>query len=229
MAKRIKEKAAKIAATREKRPHAHVKNIRISPFKARAVIDTVRGKSVNEAIYILESTPKSTSPVLLKLIKSATANAEHNMGIARIDLFIAAIYADPGPTLKRAMPRAKGRSYAILKRTCHISVILDVKGESLLGDAVKAKSATKKESIENNPVTKKSTATKKPTAPAKPKTTGGQPKASVAAAKKPTTPKATASEKPKTTAATKKPTVKKDTAPTADSQPPATENKEETN
>ncbi|MCL2556178.1 MAG: 50S ribosomal protein L22 [Firmicutes bacterium] len=173
MAKRIKEKAAKIAETREKRPHAHVKNIRISPFKARAVIDTVRGKSVNEAIAILESTPKSTSPVVLKLIKSATANAEHNMGIARIDLYIAAIYADPGPTLKRAMPRAKGRSYAILKRTCHISVILDVKGNSLLTSKLEdyhkpVPKKTEKKEIEPKA---KTSAAKKPAAAKKPITT----------------------------------------------------------
>jgi len=190
MAKRIKEKAAKIAATREKRPHAHVKNIRISPFKARAVIDTVRGKSVNEAIAILESTPKSTTPVLLKLIKSATANAEHNMGIARIDLYVAAIYADPGPTLKRAMPRAKGRSYAILKRTCHISVILDVIGNSLLAENVGSD------------------------VPVRPKKDSAEKKA--ADAKKPANKKAAIAAKPKTAATTKKPAPKKETVSLAE-------------
>jgi len=210
MAKRIKEKAAKIAATREKRPHAHVYNIRISPFKARAVIDTVRGKSVNEAIAILESTPKSTSPVVLKLIKSATANAEHNMGIARIDLFVAAIYADPGPTLKRAMPRAKGRSYAILKRTCHISVILDTKGTSILA----ASNADQEVKATASTETKK-TATSTAKAPAKKTTT---------AAKKPASTTAKASPaKAKAAAPAKKPAAKKETTAKA------TDIKEETN
>jgi large subunit ribosomal protein L22 len=175
MATRIKEKALKVAANREKRPHAHARNIRIAPTKMRAVIDTVRGKSVNEAIAILESTPKSSTPVVLKLIKSATANAEHNMGIARIDLKIAAIFADPGATMKRAMPRARGRSNVIFKRSCHVTVILDMIGKSL-----------KEGSLEEYNRPKRSAAKKAPVGAIKPK----------AAAKKSAAPKATAVKKP---------------------------------
>jgi large subunit ribosomal protein L22 len=125
MAKRIKEKAAKIAETREHRPHAVARHIRISPFKVRTVIDTIRGKHVNEALSALEVTPKAASEVVSKLILSAIANAEHNLGISRIDLFVAEIYADAGPILKRVMPRAKGRAYRINKRTSHLTVVLD--------------------------------------------------------------------------------------------------------
>jgi large subunit ribosomal protein L22 len=125
MAKRIKEKAAKIAETREKRPHAHARHIRISPSKVGVVLDTVRGKTVNEALALLHATPKAASEPVIKLINSAVANAEHNLDIPRIDLFVAEIYAGAGPILKRVMPRAKGRAYRINKRTSHITVVLD--------------------------------------------------------------------------------------------------------
>ena len=127
MAKRIREKTAKIAETKEKRPHASAKYIRISPFKVRPVLDTVRGKSVNEALATLSVMPKAASEVVYKLISSATANAENNLGLARADLFVAEIYADGGPILKRVQPVSKGRAYRINKRTSHITVILDVK------------------------------------------------------------------------------------------------------
>ncbi|MCL2675486.1 MAG: 50S ribosomal protein L22 [Firmicutes bacterium] len=125
MATRIKEKAAKIAQTREKRPHAIAKHIRISPSKVNVVLDTVRGKTVNDALALLESTPKSAAEPITKLINSAVANAEHNLNIPRIDLFVAEVYSGAGPILKRTMPRAKGRAYRINKRTSHITVILD--------------------------------------------------------------------------------------------------------
>ena len=125
MAKRIREKTEKIAATKDTRPCAHANYIRISPFKVRPVLDIVRGKSVNEALAILAVTPKAASEILLKLINSAVANAEHNNGLARADLFVAEIYADGGPILKRIQPASKGRAYRINKRTSHITVILD--------------------------------------------------------------------------------------------------------
>lgn len=125
MAKRIKEKAAKVAENKEKRPHAHARYIRISPSKVRVVLDTIRGKSVNEALSILEATPKAASKPLIKLINSAVANAEHNLDIPRVDLYVAEAYAGDGPILKRIMPRARGRAYRINKRTSHITVVLD--------------------------------------------------------------------------------------------------------
>lgn len=127
MAKRMKEKTEKLMATKDKRPCAHARYIRISPSKVRIVLDTVRGKSVNDALAALAVTPKAASEVVYKLIQSATANAEHNNGLARADLYVAEIYADGGPILKRVQPVSKGRAYRINKRTSHITVILDTK------------------------------------------------------------------------------------------------------
>ena len=125
MAKRMKEKALARKENKDTRPQASAKYVRISPFKVRVVLDTVRGKSVNEALATLLATPKSASEPIRKVIESATANAEHNQGLSRADLYVAEIFADNGPTLKRVMPRAQGRAYRILKRTSHITVVLD--------------------------------------------------------------------------------------------------------
>ena len=124
MAKRIKEKAAKRAEQRDMRPRAVVRYVRISSRKVRIVIDLIRGKQVSEALAILKFTPKSASPVAEKLLKSAIANAEYK-GLNKDDLYVAEVYADQGPTLKRMMPRAKGSGAMILKRSSHITVVLD--------------------------------------------------------------------------------------------------------
>ena len=107
------------------RAHATVKYVRISSRKVRIVINLIRGKKVDEALAILRFTPKSASPVVEKLLNSAIANAEHNMGLSRDTLYVAEIFANQGPSLKRFMPRAKGSASPILKRTSHITVILD--------------------------------------------------------------------------------------------------------
>ena len=125
MAKRMKEKTEARKAAKDTRPFAKVKYVRIAPSKVRIVLDNVRGKSVNEAVAMLDATPKAASEVVSKLIKSATANAEHNMDLARADLFVAEIFADEGPILKRVNPVSNGRAYRINKRTSHITVILD--------------------------------------------------------------------------------------------------------
>ena len=125
MATRQDQKAKARKANRETRPHAVVRYVRISPRKVKSVIDMVRGKSVAEAEAILTYSPRGASEVVGKLVKSAAANAENNMDIPRDSLYIAEIYADQGPTLKRYQPRAQGRAYQILKRTSHITVILD--------------------------------------------------------------------------------------------------------
>ena len=92
-------------------------------------MDTVRGKKVNEAIAILDNTPNSAATYINKVVKSATANAENNQGLNRDDLYIAEIYANQGPTMKRLNIRARGRVDRILKRTSHITVVLDtIKG-----------------------------------------------------------------------------------------------------
>ena len=125
MGKRSALKRARNEEKREHRAHATVKYVRISSRKVRIVITLIRGKKVDEALAILRFTPKSASPVVEKLLNSAIANAEHNMGLSRDTLYVAEIFANQGPSLKRFMPRAKGSASPILKRTSHITVILD--------------------------------------------------------------------------------------------------------
>ena len=124
MATRIREKSKARKENADKRPMATAKYIRISPFKVRIVLDIIRGKSYTDAAAILKNTNKSAAPVVLKVLNSAAANAEYK-NISKSDLFVAEAFADQGPTLKRIMPRAKGRAYRILKRTSHITVIMD--------------------------------------------------------------------------------------------------------
>ena len=130
MAKRMREKAKARAEKRDTRPSATAKYIRISPSKARVVMDAVRGKSVIEAVAILENTPKAASAPLIKLINSAAANAESGKGIAKDELFVAEIKADAGPIYKRYQPISKGRAHSIMKRTSHLTVVLDKKEEA---------------------------------------------------------------------------------------------------
>ena len=127
MATRMKEKAAKIAENKDKRARACAKYVRISPYKVRVVLDLVRGKDVKEAVAILENCTKAGALPIKKVIQSAAANAEHNMGMNAADLYVAECYADMGPTLKRMQPMAHGRGFRILKRTSHITVILDAR------------------------------------------------------------------------------------------------------
>ena len=127
MAKNLREKTAKIAENKDKRPRAVAKHVRISPYKVRIVLDIIRGKGYKEAVAILENTPKAASEPIRKVLLSAGANAENNLGLSKDNLFVAECYADQGPTLKRVMPRAQGRAFRILKRTSHITVVLDAK------------------------------------------------------------------------------------------------------
>jgi large subunit ribosomal protein L22 len=87
----------------------------------------VRGKSYTDAVAILKNTPAGASDPVIRAINSAAANAEHNNNLAKKDLFVAEIFADQGPVLKRIQPRARGSADRILKRTSHITVILDVR------------------------------------------------------------------------------------------------------
>ncbi|MBD5092316.1 MAG: 50S ribosomal protein L22 [Clostridiales bacterium] len=125
MATRSKQKALERQAKADTRPCATAKYVRISPYKVRIVLDIIKGKSVTEAIAILENTPKAASEVLLKVVNSAAANAENNQNLARNDLYIAECYANEGPTLKRIQAVSKGRAYRINKRTSHVTVVLD--------------------------------------------------------------------------------------------------------
>ena len=103
--------------------------VRIAPRKVRLVIDLIRGKQVGEAIAILRHTPKTASPVVEKLLKSAMANAEHNYEMDVNNLVVSETYVNEGPTLKRFRPRAMGRASAINKRTSHITIVLSEKKE----------------------------------------------------------------------------------------------------
>jgi len=124
MATRVREKAELRKETRDERPRCVAKYIRISPFKVRAVLDVIRGKGYNEAVALLKSLNKSSSAPILKVVNSAAANAEVK-NYNKDELVVAECFADQGPTLKRMMARAKGRGTRILKRTSHITVILD--------------------------------------------------------------------------------------------------------
>ena len=118
MATRMREKSAKRIQNKDARPYAKVKYVRMSPSKVRIMLDVIRGKRAVEAMAILENSTQIAREPLVKLLKSAIANAENNKGMNKDDLVVAECYVCPGPTLKRMMPRAKGRADRILKRTC---------------------------------------------------------------------------------------------------------------
>lgn len=96
--------------------------IRMSPRKVRRVLDQIRGLSYREALIILEFMPYRACEPVLKVLRSAVANAEHNVGYTPADLVVSQAYADQGPVLKRFRPRAQGRAYQIRKPTCHITI-----------------------------------------------------------------------------------------------------------
>ena len=95
---------------------------RISPRKVGIVCDLIRGKSVDQATAILMTTPKAASELLLKLLRSAAANAENNHQMDPEKLYVSETFATPGPIIKRIQPRAQGRAFRINKRTSHITI-----------------------------------------------------------------------------------------------------------
>ena len=103
---------------------ATLKYARISSRKVKIVADLIKGKDVDEALAIVKFTPKASSEVIEKLLKSAIANAENNHGMKHEKLYVAEIYANQGPTLKRIRPAAKGSAVRIRKRTSHITIVL---------------------------------------------------------------------------------------------------------
>ena len=106
---------------------ATLRYARISPRKVGIVMALIRNKPLDEALAILQYTPKAACEPLLKLVNSAAANAENNFNMDRNSLYVAECYVCPGPTLKRIMPRDHGRAYRILKRTSHMTVVLKEK------------------------------------------------------------------------------------------------------
>ena len=131
MATRSREKSAARKANADKRARCTAKYIRIPSRKVHIVLDLIRGKSADQALAILMNTPKAAAPIVAKVLNSAIANAENNLELDRSTLYVAECYANQGPTLKRywarSHPRSRGQAFSILKRSSHITVILDQK------------------------------------------------------------------------------------------------------
>lgn len=124
---------------------ARVRHIRVTPMKARRVVDMIRGKQALEALAILKFAPQGASEPVYKLVASAMANARvkadaQNSHLDEQDLYVSRAFVDQGATLKRFQPRAQGRAFKILKRTSHITIVLATP------DEVEAAAATKKAS-----------------------------------------------------------------------------------
>ncbi len=173
--------------------------IRMSPTKARQVVDLIRGRHVDEARQMLAFTHRAATLPVRKVLDSAIANAEHNRSLPADELVVARAWVDEGPTLRRFRPRAMGRATRINKRTCHISVVVGRPEDEVSVERPRRKTSRRKTSATSD--TK--TTTRKSTSP---KTTGKKTTGKKTTAKKTTAKKTTAK---KTTA--KKTTAKKTT------------------
>lgn len=120
-AKKAKEAPAKPVVTSAR---ATAYDVRVTPRKARLVIDLIRGLGVNEALGILANVNKAASPIVAKVVKSAASNAINNFGMDEERLYVAEIYANDGLRMKRYLPRAKGSASGLVKRTSHITVVV---------------------------------------------------------------------------------------------------------
>ena len=110
---------------KDNRPKAHGKFVRVSDLKARVVLNQIKNKDVKTALSLLTYSPRAASDIIEKVLRSAIANAEHNLGMDLDDLFVEEAIANKGPVMKRIRPKAKGRAFPILKRTSHITIILN--------------------------------------------------------------------------------------------------------
>ena len=153
---------------------AKARFVRVSPRKARRVIDLVRGRSVADALDILRWAPQAASEPVAKVIASAAANAQNNNGLDPATLVVATVYADEGPTAKRIRPRAQGRAFRIRRRTSHITVVVESRPakDSRSAKSTRARRAEASKAAAKAPAKKaavKSEATKAPAkkAPAK--------------------------------------------------------------
>ena len=126
MATRIRQKAEKRLANADKRPYAIARGVRMSSSKVRIVLDEIRGKKVNDAVAILTYLPQTGAAEALKVLKSAIANAENNKGLSAVNLYVAECFSNGGSMMRRVKFRGRGRvDNRVLKRTCHITIILD--------------------------------------------------------------------------------------------------------
>ena len=187
---------------------AKARFVRVSPTKARRVINLVRGKSVSEALDILRWAPQAASLPVAKVIASAAANAQNNNGLDPATLVVASVCADDGPTAKRIRPRAQGRAFRIRRRTSHITVVVesrptkDARGSQSASAARARRAQASKAAAAKAPAKKATTET----GPAKKATTETAP------AKKATAEKAPAKKAVAETAPAKKAPVKKASA-----------------
>jgi len=101
---------------------ASLRHARIAPRKVQIVLDLIGNKPADQALAILQHTPKAASEPLSKLLKSAVANAENNFGLSRDNLYVSECFVTPGPTMKRIRPRAQGRAFRVLKRSSHVFI-----------------------------------------------------------------------------------------------------------
>jgi len=104
---------------------AQARFVRVTPLKARRVVDVIRGMKADEAAALLRFAPQAAAEPVRKVLESAVANAENNDGLAPDSLYVAEAYVDEGPTMKRFRPRAQGRAYRVAKRTSHITVVVE--------------------------------------------------------------------------------------------------------
>ena len=127
-ARKVKEEAP-AAPVKEPRTEARATatNVRITPRKARLVIDQVRGKDVKVALGLLRNINRAASEPVSKVIRSAAANAINNFGMDENSLYVAEIYANDGLKMRRYLPRAKGSASGLVKRTCHITVVVKMR------------------------------------------------------------------------------------------------------
>jgi large subunit ribosomal protein L22 len=117
-----RNQAGATAAQQPSRAVARARYVRVTPMKARRVVDLIRGRSAREALAVLEFAPQAASGPVSKVLASAMANAENNLALDPDSLVVSSAFVDEGPTLKRFRPRAQGRAYRIRKRTSHITV-----------------------------------------------------------------------------------------------------------
>ena len=129
-AKKPAKEEKKVEAPKKPAPteaRAVATNVRVTPRKARLVIDQVRGKDVKVALGLLKNINRAASEPVSKVIKSAAANAINNFGFDEDKLYIAQIYANDGLKMRRYLPRAKGSASGLVKRTCHITVVVKMR------------------------------------------------------------------------------------------------------
>jgi large subunit ribosomal protein L22 len=178
---------------------ATAKFIRMSPTKARQVVDIIRGRHVEDALRVLRFNERAASDTVAKVLSSAIANAEHNRALPSDELVVARAWVDEGPTLKRFRPRAMGRATRIRKRTCHISIVVGRSSEffdDLVTTVDEPEPKPKKKTTAKKTTAKKTTAKKttKKSTTGKASGRAGGPQDEAAGAEKPTAKKATAAK-----------------------------------